>query len=84
MLNNLNLKNVFNNDAIASLQTKSTSIVDVFTKTVSDLKAVNEQATAEEQERLEERARIDGELVKLGAIKADNQKVIEKIGKIFE
>ena len=79
-----NLKNVFNQDAITSLQTKSTSIVDVFTKTVSDLKAVNEQATAEEKERLEEKAKIDEELAKLGAIKADNQKVIEKIGKIFE
>lgn len=84
MLNNLNLKNVFNSDVIIKLQKDSAGIVDIFTKTVSSLKDMNEKIDIEEKQRAEEKARIDAELAKLGGLKFDNQKVIEKIGKIFE
>lgn len=80
----LNLKGVFSIDIIAKLQKDSAGIVDIFTKTVSSLKDMNEKIDIEEKQRAEEKARIDAELAKLGALKFDNQKVIEKIGKIFE
>lgn len=80
----LDLKNVFHSDIIAKLQKDSAGIVDIFTKTVTSLKDTNERIDIEEKQRAEEKARIDAELAKLGALKFDNQKVIEKIGKIFE
>ena len=70
--------------SVASLQSQSDKIVDVFTKTIDDLSAVNEEANALTVEKTAEIQKLETEVEVLQDIQTKNQTVINKIQKIFE
>lgn len=69
--------------AIEKLQKNSDKIVNVFTKTINDLTTVNQEVDTHIESRNAEIERINAENAKLVSIKDANQKVIDKISKIF-
>lgn len=75
---------IFKSSTVASLQTKSKSIVDVFTKTVTELKSVNSEVDKLSNEKSEQRNKLDQELVELSEVKASNERIVSKIEKILE
>jgi uncharacterized small protein (DUF1192 family) len=72
------------NVAIEKLQKNSSKILSVFTKTITDLTKVNSEVDEHIAFRQAEIQRIEAENATLGNIKAENEKVISKINKIFE
>lgn len=66
-----------------SLQKKSVNILSVFTKTIDDLRSVNEKANAQASNNREEAAKLILEADTLNRIELDNAKVIEKIKQIL-
>jgi hypothetical protein len=69
---------------VSVLKAKGNSIVDVFTKTITDLKAVNsdiEKAQTERQVKIEI---IIAEQEELSAIHSQNSKVIDKLNLIMK
>lgn len=62
----------------------SAKIVDVFTKTVTDLQAVNEQIDNHEMATNEKISKLNSNLRTLKTTRENNNKVIAKISKIFE
>ena len=70
--------------SIKRLTRRSEDVVNVFTKTIKDLTEINSQVSGAEADRLKKKARLEAELADLDKIKQDNQKVIDKINKIFE
>ena len=71
-------------NAVDALKKKSAGIVDIFTRTVQQLAAVNEEINAVAEQKTEEKARLEMEVTQLLSQKQDNDRVIEKINKIFE
>ena len=71
-------------NAVDALKKKSAGIVDIFTRTVQQLAAVNEEINAVAEQKTEEKARLEMEVTHLLVQKQDNDRVIEKIKKIFE
>jgi hypothetical protein len=69
---------------VASLQEQSNKIVDVFTKTIDDLSAVNKEANELTVEKTAEIQKLETEVEVLQEIQTKNQNVISKIQKIFE
>lgn len=70
--------------ALKSLQNRSKSIVDVFTKTVDDLNVVNTDIRMLATEKEIEKAKIEEQLVTLAEQEAQNTNVINKINQIFK
>ena len=70
--------------SVASLQSQSDKIVDVFTKTIDDLSAVNKEANELTVEKTAEIQKLETEVEVLQEIQTKNQTVISKIQKIFE
>lgn len=66
------------------LKKKSNSILDVFTKTVSELTSVNEEITSVSEEKATEKARLEADLAILSLQKDENNRVIKKIEQIFQ
>jgi hypothetical protein len=69
---------------VAILQEQSDQIVDVFTKTIDDLSAVNKEANELTVEKTAEIQKLETEVEVLQEIQTKNQTVISKIQKIFE
>lgn len=69
---------------VARITSKSADIIDVFTKTVNDLTALNNQIDIERDNKLAERAKIEADLTTLAEHREKHDKVISKINKIFE
>jgi hypothetical protein len=69
---------------VAILQAQSDQIVDVFTKTIDDLSAVNKEANELTVEKTAEIQKLESEVETLQSIQTKNQTVISKIQKIFE
>lgn len=67
-----------------SLKKKSGDIVEVFTSTINNLEAVNGEIEALAAEKTAEKERIEQELNKLSAQKADNGLIISKLKQIFQ
>jgi hypothetical protein len=70
--------------AIQKLQKNSDKIVSVFTKTITDLSNVNQEVDDHLTSRDEEIKRIQEEKARLASIKENNQKMIDKLNKLFE
>ena len=70
--------------SVVSLQSQSDKIVDVFTKTIDDLSAVNKEANELTVEKTAEIQTLETEVEVLQEIQTKNQTVISKIQKIFE
>lgn len=66
-----------------SLQKKSSDILSIFTKTISDLKDVNVKATNQAAANRDEAQKLIAEANSLSAVASDNAKVIEKIEAIL-
>lgn len=71
-------------NTVQRLKDRSQSILDVFTKTVSDLTLVNQQIETEEKLRQEKIASINLELKSLEETKTSNAKVIDRINSILK
>lgn len=71
-------------NTVQRLKDRSQSILDVFTKTVSDLTLVNQQIETEEKLRQEKIASINLELKSLEETKTSNTKVIDRINSILK
>jgi hypothetical protein len=69
---------------VTILQEQSDKIVDVFTKTIDDLSAVNKEANELTVEKTAEIQKLETEVEVLQEIQTKNQTVISKIQKIFE
>lgn len=69
---------------VANLQKKSSQILDVFTKTVSDLTKVNAEIQAVSDQKTLEKEQLEKELSELSNQKDSNNKIVDKINKIFE
>ena len=67
-----------------AIQTKSKSVLDIFTKTVKDLSLLNDNIDTEATLKQEEIDRLNSELVMLNDLKYQHSKVIDKINRIFE
>ena len=78
------IKKAFGGDPIDGLSKDSQGIVDIFTRTVDDLKELNTQIDIHSVERENAIKKLTLEMEKLSSIKGDNEKVISKIAKIFE
>ena len=70
--------------SVSSLQTKSRDILNVFTRTVEQLKAVNSEAQALSAKKTEERNNLDKEIVELSEVQSSNERIVSKIEKILE
>lgn len=73
----------FFSDKITSLRKKSESIVNVFTKTVNELKTVNAEVVVVSDTKTAEIAKLEQEVADLASIKMANEKVISKIETIL-
>lgn len=79
-----NIKEAILGNPVTKLQETSTTILDVFTKTVNDLEKVNKNADTEISARQEAIKKAQSETEILNAVKTKNEKVIAKIARIFE
>ncbi len=70
--------------SVSSLQTKSRDILNVFTRTVEQLKAVNSEAQALSAKKTEERNNLDKEIVEMSKVQSSNERIVSKIEKILE
>lgn len=78
------IKSAILGDSVESLSNESGQILDVFTKTVQELAGVNSRIATQEQEKAEEKRKIEEDLATLATVKAKNNKVINNIHKILE
>jgi predicted nucleic acid-binding Zn-ribbon protein len=69
---------------IASLKDRSAGIVDIFTQTINDLNDVNTSAKEHHDAHTTTIQQLQDEQTQLAKLQQDNQKVIDKIVKIFE
>jgi septal ring factor EnvC (AmiA/AmiB activator) len=69
---------------IQELEQSSKGIVDIFTSTIHDLQNVNAVAQAHHEDHEATIAQLKAEQEALASITSNNQKVIDKISKIFE
>lgn len=77
---------IFNTKAasVESLKKRSNAVVDVFTKTVTELMEINEEIKSAADEKAAEKARIEADLAILGLQESENNRVINKINQIFK
>lgn len=68
---------------VDALLKKSSNILDVFTKTVTELTAVNEEIAGVTQQKEIEKAELEKDITTLNERSAENSKVIDKIKNIF-
>ena len=66
------------------LEQKSNNIVSVFTRTIAELKSVNEEISESAEQKETLKRQLEQELAKLDYIKVSNEKVISKIERILE
>jgi septal ring factor EnvC (AmiA/AmiB activator) len=71
-------------NVIGKLAQKSQKTLDIFNKTITELTSQNQEIDEEIVARKTEVERLHNEAVTLDSLKTNNQKVIEKINKIFE
>lgn len=76
------IMNLFSNP-VKSVTDKSSKILDVFTSTVNDLKNVNAEVDSHISTNEEQKRKLEENLAALNQVKNDNNKVIEKINKLF-
>lgn len=69
---------------IEQLQNKSKNTLDIFTKTVNDLLAINAEANIEVDKRNESITRLANERKILNNVISENEKVISKIQNILD
>jgi hypothetical protein len=65
------------------LKDKSSKIIDVFTKTVSDLTVVNQEIDQEREVKINQLQEINQELTSLNDVKTSNDKIINRINTIL-
>jgi hypothetical protein len=65
------------------LKDKSSKIIDVFTKTVSDLTVVNQEINQEREIKINQLQEINQELTSLNDVKTSNDKIINRINTIL-
>ena len=65
------------------LKNKSSKIIDVFTKTVSDLTIVNQEIDQEREVKINQLQEIDQEITSLNDVKTSNDKIINRINTIL-
>lgn len=75
---------IFTVDPVKKVTKKSAKIVDVFTKTVTNLNKANAEIDNHIESHTAEKQRIEDNLTTLNAVKESNNKVINKVNKIFE
>lgn len=68
---------------VDALLKKSSNILDVFTKTITELTAVNEEIAGVTQKKEIEKAELEKDITILNERSAENSKVIDKIKNIF-
>lgn len=68
-----------NKPIVESLQKKSDSVVSVFTKTVTDLSAINEEADKKLQANVVSISALQNENEEITKVVASNQKFVDKI-----
>lgn len=78
-----NLKNAFQSE-VASLQSKSNNILDVFTKTIKDLQEVNKEIIDATLQRNIKIAELQSEQEKLESVLTTNKKTIDKLNSILQ
>lgn len=69
---------------VERLQTKSSNILDVFTKTVNELKSVNDEIQTSREETISRISQLELDLSSLNETRVKNESVILKIEKILE
>jgi hypothetical protein len=75
---------LFNTNKTKAIQTKSKSVLDIFTKTVEDLSLLNNNIDTEARAKQEEIDRLTSEMNMLNDLKEQHIKVIGKINNLFE
>jgi hypothetical protein len=75
---------LFNTNKTKAIQTKSKSVLDIFTKTVNDLEVLNNFIDFEAVAKQEEIDRLTSEMNMLNDLKEQHTKVISKINNLFE
>jgi hypothetical protein len=66
------------------LQKRSKNITNIFSKTMEELRLVNEDIQTLDEEKKAQKAKIQSELNVLSIQEAENNNVISKLSKIFE
>jgi hypothetical protein len=66
------------------LQKRSKNITNIFSKTMEELRLVNEDIQTLSDEKLAQKAKIESELSVLSNQQQENNNVISKLNKIFE
>jgi hypothetical protein len=66
------------------LQKRSKNITNIFSKTMEELRLVNEDIQTLAEEKKAQKAKIQSELNVLSIQEAENNNVISKLSKIFE
>lgn len=69
---------------VSLIQKKSDSTLDIFNKTMSELKDLNEKIDSEKLQKQAEIDKLIAENEQLSSMKDKHNKVISKIAKIFE
>lgn len=80
----MNLKETILGNPVTRIQEESKTILDVFTKTITDLEEVNKTSDEEVAKRQEIIKKAQSETELLNAVKTKNTAVIAKIARIFE
>lgn len=69
---------------LESIVEDSTRVLDVFTKTVSELSAINDRVETEVKKKQEEKAKLEADITTLNITGQRNAKIIDKIEKLLE
>ena len=77
------ISNLINSNSVENLS-KVSSIVDVFTITMNDLKEVNSKIQLAQADRMEKVKKLSDEHASLTEVRMKNERVISKIEKLFE
>lgn len=78
------IKDALLKESVDKLHQNSQGILDVFTKTVEGLQQVNSRLDSHAAEKETAKKKLEEDLAKLSVLRTNNDKVIAKIGKIFE
>jgi len=80
----MNINQYLPGSQVEKLQKKSENVLSVFTKTVNDLKNINDSVEKEVAIREDEKRILEQELSALNEVRAKNNLVVSKINKFFE
>ena len=69
---------------LKSISFRTTSVLNVFSKTINDLEKINEDISLTEKIKEKQAIEIENDLLFLARIKFDNKNVISKIKDIIE